>query len=52
MVHGGNDFSALVALGKLRDDFSDTRQRHRILCGPHRQRLSHSSLLLASPFVR
>jgi hypothetical protein len=41
MVHGGNDFAAVVALGKLLDNFPDARERDRVLRGPHRQRLSH-----------
>jgi hypothetical protein len=42
MAYGGNNFAEAVALGKLLDDFADTRQRDRVFRGPHRKRLSHS----------
>ena len=41
LMHGGNDFAEAVALGELRDDFPDARERRRVFRGPHRKRLSH-----------
>ena len=41
VVHGGENFSAVVAFRKLLDDFADTRERESIFGAAHRERLSH-----------
>ena len=41
VVHGSKNFSAVVALGQLLDDFTDTRKGEGIFGTPHRERLSH-----------
>ena len=53
VVHGGNDFAEAVALGELLDDFADARECDRVLCGPHRERLSQfqSPLMLRLLFA-
>jgi hypothetical protein len=41
VVHSGNDFAEVVALRELLDNFPDARERDRVICAPHRKRLSH-----------